>query len=104
MGEPHEHMSTPCAYEGVNRVNFHLIAQSFALSLLRQLFESLSFVADSVSFRRSGSTRFCIASRRLDRLESEQSRAVFSALCRSLLAHFRYSITTYVNALGWSPH
>jgi hypothetical protein len=36
MRERHAHMSTPRAYEGVNGVDFRLIAQSFALGLLRQ--------------------------------------------------------------------
>jgi hypothetical protein len=81
MDLSHRHGRTTCAYEGVNGVNFRLIARSFALSLLRQLFESLCFVADSVSFCRSGSTPSCIASRRLDHLESGLSRAVLSSQC-----------------------
>jgi hypothetical protein len=40
-GEPHEHGRTTCAYGGVNGVTFRVIAQSSAVSLLRQLFESL---------------------------------------------------------------
>jgi hypothetical protein len=41
MEEPYSHMSTACAYEGVNGVNFCFIVQSFAVSLLRKLCESL---------------------------------------------------------------
>jgi hypothetical protein len=82
MDLSHQNERLICGYKGVNGVNFHLIAQSFAPSLLCQLFESLSFIADSVSFRRSGSTPSCVASRRLDRLESGLSCAVLSAQCR----------------------
>jgi hypothetical protein len=135
MKESHEHGETTCAYEGVNEVNFRVIAQSSAsgsssklfnlvsspilanpvqsspsifwteslrlslslakwkspirmrnsyahmresteslfasslsllLQVLRQLCESLRFIADSVFIRRSGSTPFCIASPHLD--------------------------------------
>jgi hypothetical protein len=55
MGEPHEHWRTACTYGGVNGVTFRLVAQSFALSLLRPLCESRCFTANSVFFRRSGS-------------------------------------------------
>jgi hypothetical protein len=44
MGESHEHGRTTCAYEGVNGVTFRVIAQSSAVSLLHQLFESLRFM------------------------------------------------------------
>jgi hypothetical protein len=65
----HSHEKTTCTYGRVNGGNFCLIAQSFMLSLLHQLFESLSFVANSV-FQRSGSSPCCITSRRLDGLDS----------------------------------
>jgi hypothetical protein len=43
VGESHEHGRLIFAYKGVNGVNFCLIAQSFALSLLqRHLFSGFS--------------------------------------------------------------
>jgi hypothetical protein len=48
MDLSHSHELLICAYEGVNGVNSHLIAQSFALSLLRQLLESIRFIPNSV--------------------------------------------------------
>jgi hypothetical protein len=68
MEERHEHGNTTCAYEGVNGVNFCVIAQSFALSLPRQLFESLRFI-NSVFFRRPECTPSS-ANRRLDSIRS----------------------------------
>jgi len=41
------------SYEGVNGVNFRLVAQFFALSLLRRICESCCLTANSVFFRRA---------------------------------------------------
>jgi hypothetical protein len=43
MGERHEHMSTPCAYEGVNGVNLRFVAQSF-----RQLLDQILSAPSSI--------------------------------------------------------
>jgi hypothetical protein len=42
IGVPHANMRTTCAYEGVNEVNFHVIAQSSASGSSSKLFNLVS--------------------------------------------------------------
>src|ERR1700735_1109514 len=75
MEEPYSHISTPCAYDRVTGGNFCFIAQSFALSLLRQLCKSLRFIVSTV-----------LDLRRLHRSESSSLDCLDSIRFLNLLA------------------
>jgi hypothetical protein len=79
MGESHEHGRTTCAYKGVNGVTFRVIAQSSAVSLLRQICKSLRFVIMSAGGRHDNMSTPC---------SYDEVNALISASSMSLLREF----------------